>query len=132
MKKLFVLILAFVHLGASAGVTMHMHYCMGKAYGWELTEQKGKACGKCGMTKTEKKNKKGCCKDEQKLVKSTIDQKTAESVYQSMQLVATAVPVSVFQVPVISFSSVTEENPTSNAPPESSVAVYLSNRVFRI
>jgi len=59
MKKLFVLILAFVHLGASAGVTMHMHYCMGKAYGWELTEQKGKACGKCGMAKTEKKNKKG-------------------------------------------------------------------------
>lgn len=132
MKKLFVLILAFVHFGASAGVTMHMHYCMGKAYGWELTQQKGKACGKCGMAKNEKKNKKGCCKDEQKLVKSTIDQKTAESVYQSLQLVATAVPVSVFQVPVISFSSVTEENPTSNAPPESSIAVYLSNRVFRI
>ena len=119
MKKLLVIILALVHLSASAGVTMHMHYCMGKAAGWGFTSKKDKTCDKCGMAKTNQKGK-GCCKDEQKFVKNTIDQK------------ADAVPVSVFQTPVINLSSVTEENPTSNAPPNRGLAVYLRNRVIRI
>lgn len=131
MKKLLVIILALVHLSASAGVTMHMHYCMGNAAGWGFTSKKDKTCDKCGMAKTSKKGK-GCCKDEQKFVKNTIDQKAATAAYQLSQLEADAVPVSEFQTPVINLSSVTEENPTSNAPPDRGLAVYLRNRVIRI
>lgn len=130
MKKLIVIILAFLHLSASAGVTMHMHYCMGKLAGWGVDSKVSTQCGKCGM---EKSKKNACCKDELKFVKNTNDQKAAESVFQLMQLASVTLPASVFEITSINLPSVTEANPISHGPPlKGDLAVYIRNCVFLI
>ena len=129
MKKLIVIILAFLHLSASAGVSMHMHYCMGKLADWDLSQKESRVCGTCGM---EKSGKNDCCKDEYKFVKNTNDQKAAESAFQLMQLAAVALPALVYETPDFDLPSVTEAYPISHAPPDSQPAVYIRNCVFRI
>lgn len=129
MKKLFVIILAFLHLSASAGVSMHMHYCMGKMADWDLSQKVSRICGNCGM---EKFGNKDCCKDEYKFVKNSNDQKAAESTFQMMQLASVALPVSVFETLTVNLPSVTEHYPTTHAPPGSRPAVYIRNCVFLI
>ncbi len=129
MKKLVVIILAFLHLSASAGVSLHMHYCMGKLADWDLSKKESRICGNCGM---EKSGKNDCCKDEYKFVKNSDDQKAAESAFQLMQLASTALPVTVFETLTIDLPSVTEAYPISHAPPDTQPAAYIRNCVFRI
>ncbi len=132
MKKILAAILAIIYLGTSTGATVHMHYCMGKLADWGLGHNKSKTCGECGMEKSEEKDN-GCCKDEHKFVKNDGDQKIAEAGFQMMQLASVALPVSFVEIPDNNFSSVTEENPISHAPPRSTgVAVYILNRTFLI
>jgi hypothetical protein len=129
MKKLIVTILALVYLGTSTGATVSMHYCMGKLVKWTLGHSQQNKCDNCGM---EKKNAKGCCKDEYKQLKAEKDQKAAESV-QLMQLASIAIPIFFVEIPSVGFTSLTEENPFSHAPPRSNeVAAYIRNCVFRI
>ena len=45
---------------------------MNKFAGWSLSSEKKEKCAKCGMTNT------GCCKDEKKQIKITLDQQKAE------------------------------------------------------
>jgi len=105
---------------------------MGKLADWGLGHNKSKTCGECGMEKSEEKDN-GCCKDEHKFVKNDGDQKIAEAGFQMMQLASVALPVSFVEIPDNNFSSVTEENPISHAPPRSTgVAVYILNRTFLI
>lgn len=63
VKKVLIVLLAFVYLGVSSGIAMNVHYCMGKIASVELFQQSDK-CGNCGMKKSD-----GCCKDEFKIVK---------------------------------------------------------------
>jgi hypothetical protein len=119
MKKFIVAILAFLYISASTGATINLHYCMGKLVDWTALSKDTDKCGKCGMLKSNAKDK-GCCKDEHKQINLEKDQKTAENNIQLVQLVSVAI-------------SISEANPTSNAPPRSSsVAVYIRNCVFRI
>ncbi|HEX5024797.1 MAG TPA: hypothetical protein VFV68_05975 [Agriterribacter sp.] len=132
MKKFLAAILAVLYMGTSTGAAFTMHYCMGKTAGWELGHGKGNVCHKCGMEKSVKKDK-DCCKDEHKMLKSDVDQKTAESAFQFMQAASLAASASFFQSVVVDISSITEKNPISNAPPnKTGVAVYLRNCVFLI
>jgi len=132
MKKVLAVILALVYMSTTTGANIHMHYCMGKLADWGLGHNKSKTCGECGMEKSEEKDN-GCCKDEHKFVKNDGDQKIAEAGFQMMQLASVALPVSFVEIPDNNFSSVTEENPISHAPPRSTgVAVYILNRTFLI
>jgi hypothetical protein len=132
MKKFLTAILALAYMTASTGATVHMHYCMGKLADWGLEHSTSKTCDKCGMEKSGEKDN-GCCKDEHKFVKNNTDQKTAETAFQLIQLIAVALPVSFVEIPANYFPSVTEGNPISHAPPHSSsVAVYIRNCVFLI
>ncbi len=131
MKKFIVAILAFLYISTSSGATVHMHYCMGKLVNWSLGHSESDKCDKCGMEKNATKSN-GCCKDEHKQMKVEKDQKGVES-FQMLQLLPCALPVSFIEVPAHDFSSVTEGNPFSHAPPRSStVAVYIRNCFFRI
>ena len=131
VKKFIVTILALVYIGSSTGATVYMHYCMGKLADWGLGHNKSKTCGQCGMEKNDEKDN-GCCKDENKFVKNTADQKIVESQFQLIQI-AVSLPVSFFEIPANDFRSVTEENPISHAPPRSNgIAVYILNRTFLI
>ena len=128
MKKFTIAILALLYIGTSAGVTVHMHYCMGKLADWGLGHTKSKTCSKCGMEKSH-----GCCKDEYKLVKNDSDQKITEPGFQPVQLTASALAAAFVELPVNVFSSLTEKNSFIHAPPRSSgIAVYIRNCVFLI
>jgi len=130
MKKFLVTILALVYLTASSGATINFHYCMGKLVNWDLSHKSKSKCNNCGM---EKAGHKGCCHDEQKQVKIEKDQKATESSFQLIEMVATALLPSHIELPSFQISSVTEENPVSNAPPRNNgVAVYILNRTFLI
>ncbi len=132
MKKLLVAILALVYISTSIGATVHVHYCMGKLAEWGLGHKETTSCGKCGMKQSQKKDN-GCCKDENKFIKNNADQKGGEAVFQMPQLLAIALPVTIFELPVADISAVTEENPISHAPPQDSgVAVYIRNCFFLI
>lgn len=132
MKKLITAILAFLYLGTSTGATLHMHYCMGKLADWGLGHKESKICDSCGMEKSNEKDN-GCCKDEHKFVKNNSDQKVVESSFRLMEVMGTTFLPGYTELPSIQLTSVTEENPVSNAPPrEQSIAVYILNRTFLI
>lgn len=132
MKKFFATILAVLYLATTTGATVHLHYCMDKLVEQNLWHSEKEPCSKCGMEKSQQTDK-GCCKDEHKRVKVENDHYTSDIAFQAMQLAAIALPVSFIEIPQIAFSSITEENPTGNAPPRSSsIALYKRNGVFRI
>lgn len=63
MKKLITSILAVIYFTFSAGVTIHMHYCMGEFIKFSFSETNKGVCGKCGMEKHD--INKNCCTDVQ-------------------------------------------------------------------
>ena len=132
MKNCLVAIIALVYFGASSGVTLRLHYCMGKLADWGIGLDKSDACSKCGMAKSGI-NPGGCCNDENTIIKIASDQKIAESSFQQIQAIALAVPIPFLQIPEAACTTITEENPVSNAPPRSSnTAIYLRNCTFLI
>jgi hypothetical protein len=132
MKKFLTVILALAYMATSTGAAFQMHYCMGKLVDWDLGHKTSKTCGNCGMAKSGEKDN-GCCKDEQKFVKNNTDQKTVETAFQLVQLIAVALPVSFVEISANDFPSVIEENPVNHAPPPGcGIAVYLRNCVFLI
>jgi hypothetical protein len=91
MKKLFVFLLAFLYIGSSCDASVYLHYCMGKQVSVSLSPGKSGNCQRCGMKKSAKGM--GCCKDEQKTIKSDKSQKITDLVYSDNQQKR---PVSVF------------------------------------
>ncbi|MBX3255626.1 hypothetical protein DC498_21455 [Terrimonas sp.] len=132
MKKIFLFILAFTYFASTSGATLHLHYCMGKMVEWSVSDNEEENCPICGSDKG-KMVEKGCCKDEHKQLKITNDHSITETAFQGLYLMAVALPDSFIDIPAITFSSITEENPTSNAPPYSTgTPIYKRNCVFRI
>lgn len=132
MKKLLIIIIAMLYISTSTGAVIHMHYCMGKLSDWGFWQNETDECGKCGMEKNSNENNK-CCKDEHKYIKNTADQKVSETNLQLIQSISSALPAPCIEIPFKEFSSVTEENPRSKAPPLiSSVLLYIRNCTFRI
>jgi hypothetical protein len=132
VKKFFLAILALVYISTSIGATVHVHYCMGKLAEWGVGHKESSSCDKCGMAQSIKKAN-GCCKDENKFIKNSADQKGAEAAFQTFQSVAITPPVAFIELPAVTIFSVAERNPCSHAPPrDSGVAVYIRNCVFRI
>ena len=73
------------YLCISIGITVHVHYCMGKLVEVSFWEQNDNHhCVHCGMDK--KSSKKGCCKDEHKIIKSATDQILAKDVVAQIHL----------------------------------------------
>ena len=74
MKKIIVFILALIYITTSSGVAVNMHYCMGKFLTWDFSHYEDQYCSNCGMKETKSK---GCCQNEQKILKVEDDQNTA-------------------------------------------------------
>ena len=80
-RKIIITILASFYLLLASGVSVNIHYCMGRLASMQLAHESNHekdACGKCGMDT--KKN--ACCHDEFKILKITSEHKvsTAEFV----------------------------------------------------
>ena len=125
---------------ASIGATVHLHYCMDKLVAWGFMNEKSnkKACPYCGITKsaTDKhcaKESKGCCKDEQKIVKLENDQKVSDAIFQFTQISSDAISHTFTDYSFKCSSSLTEKFPFTHAPPRTQgVPLFVSNCVFRI
>ena len=130
MKKTLVTILALVYLTVSSGATIHLHYCMGKLMSWGLSDKKDGKCGACGMQKA---GHKGCCHDEQKLVKSEKDQIAHQFAFQFLNISTDAIAFNYMQLPLLYPHSTVLENPTAHAPPRlGAVPIFVINCSFRI
>jgi hypothetical protein len=89
LKKLGIILLMFIYGVTTVGATVHLHFCMDKFIGWDLSQTQNNTCSKCGMK--ESATKKGCCKDEVKQLKIDTDhQKSSAAIF-----------VSVFHPPII-------------------------------
>ena len=91
MKKGIVILLLLIYSVSTIGATINMHYCMNQFAGWSLTSEKKEKCAKCGMRNT------GCCKDEKKQIKLTLDQQ------KSSVNLAIAARLSIAENKIISF-----------------------------
>ena len=132
MKKFVVAILAFLYLGTSIGATVHLHYCMDKLVDWSLWNYPDSKCGECGMEKNHGTTKDGCCKDEQKTIKNTKDEKLNQAISYLIQTPSVIHTALQNELPATNVSSITETNPISHAPPRSQAPIYIRNRVFLI
>lgn len=133
MRKLLSGLLLLIYLGTSTGLTLHTHYCMGRLAGWSLGLELPDICGKCGMDKSEGKDK-GCCRDEHRVLKTSVDQKILGASY-SLNLLLTAPVLPALHTDLLHFRLQDLDVPTPMngvPPPINSIAVYLRNCVFRI
>ncbi len=72
MKNAVALILLIIYSFTSFGTTIHIHYCMNEYAGWSLSvDKESSSCAKCGMSEHDGK---GCCSDQQTILKLTLDQ----------------------------------------------------------
>jgi hypothetical protein len=130
MKKFLVAIFAVFYLVISSGFTLHFHYCMGKPAGWGLFPLDKDKCGICGM---HKRNSKGCCKDENKTVKLTFDQKVSDNNIVKIQQLAQVAPAPlVAEYSSALFQPDYRELNNLSPPHLRSVPVFIYNCNFRI
>ncbi|MBC7552502.1 MAG: hypothetical protein H7257_00835 [Taibaiella sp.] len=68
MKQILVLLIAMLYLATTVGASVEIHYCMGKSAGANFVHKDDGKCRRCGMKNDEKK---GCCKDEHHVFKTS-------------------------------------------------------------
>jgi hypothetical protein len=132
MKKLIVSILAFLYITSSCEATVYLHYCMGKQVGFSFLPENSKNCHRCGMKKLDKGM--GCCKDEQKIIKSDKNQKLTDLVYSTKLqkkfiIIHNSFPV--YSATIIN-SKIIIHSPTHGPPEIHPYPCYLLNCVFLI
>lgn len=90
MRQVLVIILSIFYLLSSSGFTMYEHYCMGELAQASISDNifDNDRCSKCGM-ENKKGEDNGCCKDEQKFVK-TDDQNTGVKLVVNKSLITLA------------------------------------------
>lgn len=128
MKKILVLIVAVLYITVSSGLPVTLHYCMDKVVGWEVTNKSSDKCGKCPMSK---KSNKGCCHDEQKIIKIDKAQQTSEASFTFLHISAVQPKENIYTISFLR-SPLFISNNLSHAPPREQVANYIFNCVFRI
>ncbi len=130
MKKLIASIFIIIYFVTSTGATVQLHYCMDKLVSWDVNGKNKANCGECNM---EKKGHKGCCHDENKLIKIEKDYKTSSAYFDFLKLSAqlsTSFDIKQETIPVFNISI---SFPLAHAPPRAEkVPIYLSNCIFRI
>lgn len=130
VKKFFLFILTFWYLGVASGLTINIHYCMGKITGSALTipvKEKDHTCNKCGM-----KASSSCCNDLQKLIKITDSHKASFAEYNIDAPAIVLLPNYDFSF-VEAIETTSSLSPVANAPPESSSpSIHIYNCVFRL
>ena len=72
VKRIIVILLLILYSASTIGASINMHYCMNKFASWSLSSEKKEKCATCGMTNS------GCCKDEKKQFKLSLDQQKTE------------------------------------------------------
>ncbi len=129
MKKLLIFITALLYFAGSTGASLNIHYCMGRAAGWDAGFDQHNNCRNCGM----EKKSNGCCKDQHRFIKMGDDQQYNGQVTVKFEQQSSPEPIPFFgftsnDLPVILPASLFR----LTYPPPYKIAVYLRNRVFRL
>lgn len=129
MKKIFATILVLAYFVASTGIVVSFHYCMDRLQSVQLGDNHTDNCDDCGMPK---RDNKGCCKDEIKVLKLQISHTTPQVLTAGPSFIPSLplVPVN-FLVPPL-FTSTEKASSVAHSPPLSLQDTYLRNCVFRI
>ncbi len=135
MKNILITIIALLHITYSIGINVHKHYCMGKLVKYELFTNSSITCSICGMKQeTTKPSKKGCCKDEQTLVKLQNDQRTPDKLSIAKINFSSVDFLTIFETKnnISLVSKRIGSHYYTHHFRDSRIPVYLSNCVFRI
>ena len=130
MKKIIASIAFLCYLAVTSGIIVNFHYCMNRLASMQWFVAENKTCPTCGMH-IEKSH--GCCRDEVKIVKMKVDQKTTPSVIFELPSLTP-----LFHLPslfiVAPFCNVNESRHYQNHSPPllTEQDTYLQNCVFRI
>lgn len=131
MKKFTTAILALLILSTSMGMTVEIHYCMGKAVAASLWQGDDAmdACTRCGM---EKQAQTGCCQDEEKVIKTDSAKKTENTLLASFSYVL--IPSSPkYHLEQSALPQTDKAQLSANESPGiGSVPLYIRNCLFRI
>jgi hypothetical protein len=131
MKKILIAILTLLYIVASLGFTLHKQYCTGSLSDRDLSNCISKICDKCGSEHFNQKDK-NCCRNKNTFVKNDNDQNIPEEVFQLSPLTSAALPAFT-EISFNKLASVAEANTFGHAPPpDSGIAIYIRDRVFRI
>jgi hypothetical protein len=133
MKRILLIILAFVYLGLSQGPTVYLHYCMGELVQMGL-EHPGESsnCDFCGMSKTSS-DKEACCQQDVKSIQIDNVQKIVKSEFHFEQA-----PVLLPKTLIERFlKSVPDKGiqtyfPDQETPPLQDIPVFVRNCTYRI
>jgi hypothetical protein len=129
MKRFASAILLLVYFTVSTGFAVSMHYCMNRLESTEMGVSHASTCGKCGM---EVEDSDGCCRDEVKIVKLSLDQAFAKQVHQAFALPAVPVAHTEFLLAPL-FQTISSSIEVAYPPPLISEAdTWLQNSVFRL
>jgi hypothetical protein len=133
MKKFFFFILAFLYIASSCEASVYLHYCMGRPVSFSFSPGKSGTCHHCGMKKSDKGM--GCCKDEQKIIKSDKSQKVTDLVTSDIQqkkFLAVLTAYDAFSVYTCHPSAVISYPSHGPPPREAAVSICLMNCLFLI
>jgi hypothetical protein len=132
MKKLIVSILAILYITSSCEATVYLHYCMGRQVSFSFLPEHSGNCHRCGMKKSAKSM--GCCRDEQKLLKSDPNQKLTDLSWSTdlqKKLFSTYTQFHTYPEAIL-FSGMIKNSPTHGPPGGHPVPFYLMNCFFLI
>jgi CDGSH-type Zn-finger protein len=125
MKRFIVLILALIYFTTSSGMVVNLHYCMGKISSVKVNVLAKNLCG-CG-----KKETKGCCKTEHKVVKISDNHNPSYTNY-SFENTFSTVPVTYYFVANSYAVNAQTKQFVNHSPPLINEEIFLRNCVFRI
>jgi hypothetical protein len=131
MARVLLSISIFLYLVFSNGWVLDVHYCMNKVSSVHLFETKQETCSRCGM---ETEESKGCCHEENQVVKLVQDQQ--RPVFLQYDLTAPAIEELGFftldNLSLLYCNLIHTRRPIHGPPLYPSQDIYLMNRVFRI
>lgn len=132
VKRLFLLISAFLYLATASGANLYYHYCGGELAGWGFEQPEAKECSSCGMEKGISEDN-GCCKDKQVQVKLTVDQKQQSADLFKLPALTATLPTAFFTYTSPLLLSLRSDAHPAHAPPRSSsIALHIKHCHFRI
>jgi hypothetical protein len=133
MKKIFFFLIAVLYISSSCEAAVYLHYCMGKPVSISFSPGGVSNCQRCGMKKSAKGM--GCCKDEQKIIKSDKSQKITDLISSGSQQKKFLIAENAYSA----FSANIHQPSTfiyypSHGPPRSTdaVSLYLMHCLFLI
>jgi hypothetical protein len=105
---------------------------MGRQVSFSFIPEKYSNCHRCGMKKSGRGM--GCCKDEQKLIKTDKNQKLTDlgfSTNQQKKFIIVSAAHPRYSIPIVS-SQLNEHSPSHGPPEAEPVPVYLMNCLLLI